>query len=344
MSALEARGVSVRLGGVRLVNRADLALEPSKTAALLGPSGAGKSTLLRAFSGLVPLESGEILINGETMATPSKTAPPETRGLGVVFQDYALFPHLTVAGNVGFGLMRSAAAERAARTREALAIVDLEGRANAWPHELSGGEQQRVALARALAIRPKALLLDEPFSSLDGALRIETRERTLAALKTTGAAALIVTHDAEEAMCMAERLHLMADGRVIQSGAPEDIYLNPVSVEAARLTGEVNTWRGAVTNGVLETPFGPMLAPDLDNTQADAILRPEALLITRDARGAARVTEQRMAGASAQISIMADDSETVWRARAPLAAAPQTGDRVQITFDPALMRVVKTES
>ena len=213
---------------------------PGEILCLLGPSGDGKTTLLRLVAGLEPLQAGRIELGGVVVGEPGREVPPEQRHVGFVFQDYALFPHLTVAENVAFGLTASPRGERSWAVTEALARVGLETYANAYPHMLSGGQQQRVALARALAPRPQVVLLDEAFASLDARLREQVRDDTLHVLQTAGIPAMIVTHDAEEAMFLADRIALMRGGRVVQLGRPEELYLAPADPFVATFLGEVN--------------------------------------------------------------------------------------------------------
>ncbi len=337
--ALEATEVRCVLGDAEVLKGATLALAQGEITALLGPSGAGKSSLLRAFAGLDPITAGEIRTPHGVLSTPAHRQPPETRRIGVVFQDFALFPHLTVRDNVAFGLKRVEPAARAARSLAMLDAVGLAHRAAAFPHELSGGEQQRVALARALAPNPDVLLLDEPFSNLDGALRHATRERTRQTLADSGATALIVTHDAEEAMTLADRLALMHEGRIIQTGLPAEVYLDPVSRIAAALTGGVNAWTGRVSGGRLATPFGPAPAPGLDDgAPAEALVRPEGVVLLSG--GDLTVLRSRPAGPYAAVDVAPSTGEPVWRIRAPLAHAPEKGERVSAAIDPDYARVL----
>jgi len=239
-TVLTVEGVSRAYGQRRAVIEASLTLEAGKITCLLGPSGSGKSTLLRLIAGLEPVDAGVIRAGDEVLSRPGHTTAPERRGTGLVFQDYALFPHLTVLDNVRFGLTALPRGEQRARAMAALDRVGLADRARDWPHALSGGEQQRVALARSLVREPAAILLDEPFSGLDAHLKAGVRDELTAALRAAGAAVLIVTHDPGEAMMMADRLVLMDGGRVIQSGEPADCHDRPASVAAARLLGEIN--------------------------------------------------------------------------------------------------------
>jgi iron(III) transport system ATP-binding protein len=334
--ALEASEIRRAFDGREVLKGASLALRPGRVTALLGPSGAGKSTLLRVLAGLEPVDAGEVRAAGRALSTPGRTEPPERRRVGVVFQDYALFPHLTAAQNIAFGARSGTDAEKRARAETLLAHAGLEGRAQAYPHELSGGEQQRVALLRAIASDPVAVLMDEPFSNLDDALRRAMAQRALALLAETRPAVLIVTHHAEEALFMADEVALMSDGRIIQTGAPMEVFLEPVSRVAAQLTGPVNVFTGTVVNGRLETPFGTLAAPDLaDGAKADALVRPEGITLAPGKR--TRVVLSRPIGADAVVDVAAGDA--VWRARVPVGAAPRDGAQVDVAIDPGLARV-----
>ncbi|MEO0743129.1 MAG: ABC transporter ATP-binding protein [Bacteroidota bacterium] len=208
--------------------------------ALLGPSGCGKTTALRLVAGFEHADAGTIHLDGRVLADAATFVPPEQRGIGLVFQDYALFPHLSVAANVAFGLRRWARADREARVAEVLRLVGLNGMESRAPHQLSGGQQQRVALARALAPRPRLLLLDEPFSNLDALLRSEMRRDVRAWLQREGTTAVLVTHDQEEAMAFADRVAVMQGGRIEQMGTPEDVYHRPRTLFVAQFLGQTN--------------------------------------------------------------------------------------------------------
>jgi iron(III) transport system ATP-binding protein len=244
MDALTLEQVSHAYGAVEAVRDVSLALAPGELVCLLGPSGCGKTTVLRLSAGLEELQKGRVLIDGRVVADGRRQEPPEARNVGLMFQDYALFPHLSAAGNVEFGLRRLTGAERRARAAEALEKVGMGGQAEAFPHTLSGGQQQRVALARALAPEPHIMLLDEPFSGLDVRLRNQIRDDALHVLKSSGAATLMVTHDPEEAMFMADRIAVMRDGRILQVGPPADLYYAPADAFVAGFFGDINRLRG----------------------------------------------------------------------------------------------------
>ncbi|MGC1488416.1 MAG: ABC transporter ATP-binding protein, partial [Albidovulum sp.] len=242
---LEVQRLTRQFGGRRVVDDVSLTIPAGQVTCLLGPSGCGKSTTLRIIAGVDMQDSGKIFADGKLVCDTVFRVPPEGRAIGLMFQDFALFPHLSVADNIGFGLARNAP-DRAARVGALLERVALTGFGAKYPHELSGGEQQRVALARALAPRPRILLMDEPFSGLDERLRDGIRDDTLALLKEEGAAVLLVTHEPHEAMRMADEILLMRDGRIVQRGAPYNLYNAPVDKAAAAFFSDINTLRGTV--------------------------------------------------------------------------------------------------
>ena len=330
---LDAREVTRLYAGKPAVAGANLRLQAGRIHCLLGPSGCGKSTLLRLIAGLEPLDAGVVSTGERVLSGPGVHLPPERRDVGFVFQDYALFPHLTVLQNVAFGLRR--APDRDARALDQLARVRLADRARAYPQVLSGGEQQRVALARALARQPAVILLDEPFSGLDGRLKAEVRDTTLAALKAAGAAALVVTHDAEEALMMADDLSLMEAGRILQTGAQQAVYAHPVSYAAARLLGEADALPAQVRYGQAATAFGSV-PTELTDGPATVIARPEAY---RFGEGGvpATVSEARFAGHSVAITLTVGDATA--HARAHPAEAPIVERTVQVSLDPRFCTV-----
>jgi len=338
---LEAIDVARNLGGRPALRGASLALHQGRLTALLGASGAGKSTLLRVFAGLEGVDAGQVRGDGAVLTTPDHLTPPEHRKVGVVFQDYALFPHLNAAQNVTFALTSLSKADRDARAQALLSSAGLGDRAGAFPHELSGGEQQRITLLRALASEPRAVLMDEPFSNLDDTLRRSMAQRALDILSATNPAVLLVTHHAEEAMYMADQLALMHEGRIIQVGAPRDVYLAPISLTAAQLTGPANAWSGRVVGGRLATPFGDIAAPsELEGMTASAMVRPDGVRLAPG--GGAQVTLARPVGSRVLVELRptSGDQACVWRAHATLADAPQVGDTRDVTLDPELARVL----
>ncbi|RMD48385.1 MAG: ABC transporter ATP-binding protein [Alphaproteobacteria bacterium] len=282
---LEVRDLVRRFDGRTAVDHVSFSVAAGQICCLLGPSGCGKSTTLRMIAGVERPDAGEIRIDGRMVEGPGVHVPPEKRSVGMMFQDFALFPHLNVAQNIAFGL-RGPRAERRARVEELLERVGLAGFGDKFPHELSGGEQQRVALARALAPRPRIMLMDEPFSGLDSRLRDEVRDATLGVLRAEGAAVVLVTHEPDEAMRMADEILLMRAGRIVQRGAPYNIYNNPVDREAAAFFSDVNVIRGRVRGALVATPFGEFLTPGLaDGTEVEIIVRPQHLRLDFDRGG-----------------------------------------------------------
>ncbi len=306
-------------GKLRAVDDVSLSVKAGEVVCLVGPSGCGKSTVLRLAAGLERLQGGRISMRGEVVGDPEKRVrvPPERRHVGLVFQDFALFPHLTVGRNVGFGISHLPAAERETRVRETLRQVEMEQYVDTFPHALSGGQQQRVALARALAPQPSVLLLDEPFSGLDERLREQVRDDTLGLLRRNGTAALLVTHDPEEALFMADRLYLMRDGRIVQSGPPQDLYFRPANLFAAGFFSRVNEIHGIVRAGHAESPLGRIPAPRLaDGTKVTVAFRPEAARLLGDADGGhtnesltATVQDTHFLGTGWVVHVIARDGE-----------------------------------
>jgi iron(III) transport system ATP-binding protein len=336
-----ATGLTRRIAGRTIVDQADLVLTPGATTALLGSSGAGKSTLLRLIAGLEPADAGSIICGDEVLTDGARALAPERRRIGVVFQDLALFPHMSAADNIAFGLGGRATGARGEEAQAWLDRIGLGRRGAALPHELSGGEQQRIALARALAPNPRAVLLDEPFASLDPALRGSLRDAAFAILRQRGAAVLFVTHDPDEALAVADVIAVMAHGRIVQSGPPQDVYAAPATPDAAAALGPVSLWRGSAADGRLATPFGPLPCPF--DGPATLAVRPEALVLAPDDAGAARVVSCRGAGPDRFVEIAPVDADgPVWRARTPVAAAPAVGSRVSVAFDPAGAHLFRT--
>lgn len=330
---LSVRGAEKSLGGNPILKGVDLDLYCGQVCAVLGPSGAGKSTLLRSIAGLEALEAGSIISGGQRWDDGKHITPAEQRRVGVVFQDYALFPHLTVEKNIAFGLKGSLAKDAAReRVAELISQAEISALAQSYPHELSGGEQQRVALARALAPRPDIILLDEPFSSLDRRLRADLREQTMKVIREAGAAAMIVTHDADEAFEIADTLLLMEDGRIIQSGSPADVYCRPVSISSARLLGDINVVTGTVDRNRIATLFGEIAAPGMqDGASVNLLVRPEAL---RESETGAEFTVEdiRIRQGRQRLRATASDGGR-WIAELPLAHPIKKGETLRLALD-----------
>ena len=335
MAELRIEGVSKAFAGQPVLDAVDLTVAAGRLVALLGRSGSGKTTLLRLICGFERADAGRIAIDGQVVSDATLLVPPERRRIGYVAQEGALFPHLTVAGNVLFGLPRAAR-----RSRQGVAaLLDLVGLpaayAERWPHELSGGEQQRVALARALAPAPRLVLLDEPFSSLDAALRVETREAVAAALRRARATALLVTHDQAEALSLGEEVAVLRHGRIVQVAAPERLYRQPADADLAQFVGEAVLLPGQATAGQARCALGTLkLASGMPEGRVAIMLRPEQLQLTvPPAAGQAVGHVERVTfyGPAARVALTLRASDmTGLVARLPGHLAPPEGAEVGI--------------
>ncbi len=335
---LEVQNLSRRFGAQTVVNDVSFAIPAGQVTCLLGPSGCGKSTTLRIIAGVDMQDSGRIYVDDRLVCDTVFRVPPERRAIGLMFQDFALFPHLSVADNVAFGLQGTRPQKRA-RVTELLERVHLARHIDSYPHALSGGEQQRVALARALAPSPRILLMDEPFSGLDERLRDGIRDETLALLKEEGTAVLLVTHEPHEAMRMADQILLMRDGRIMQRGAPYNIYNAPVDRAAAAFFSDVNILRAKVQGALCDSPFGQFLMPGQpDGTEVEIVIRPQHLKIDFDRNGrgphptaqdgtpARGVVERaRFMGRESLVEFRMDFDGTVLKATVPNVFLPKPG-------------------
>jgi iron(III) transport system ATP-binding protein len=313
-TAVRAEGLAKRFGAVRAVDGMDFAVAPGQVLALLGPSGCGKTTALRLVAGFERPDGGRVEIEGQTVAGPGVYVPPEGRRVGMVFQDYALFPHLTVAQNVAFGLPRSA--ERRARVEALLSRVGLAGLGQRWPHELSGGQQQRVALARALAPQPRVLLLDEPFSNLDAELRARVRVEVRALLQETGVTAIFVTHDREEALSLADAVAVVQAGRILQVAAPDALYRLPASPAVAAAVGDADFIDATAQGATATCELGSVPLARPAEGPVRLLVRPEQLCVQPDPAGTAVVGGREYYGRD-QLVVLRLPSGTTLRARLP---------------------------
>lgn len=341
-SSLELDRVSRRFGERVVLSDISLAIPSGRITCLLGESGCGKSTLLRIISGVDRPDSGCIRMGGTEIVGPRKFVEPEIRNIGFMFQDYALFPHLSVAENLAFGLRHLPRAARQERVAEVVGRLAIGHLAHRYPHSLSGGEQQRVALARALAPRPAVLLMDEPFSNLDQGLRERVRRETLDTLRRIGTTAIIVTHDPQEALAVGDLIVLMRAGRIEQAGTPFEIYDRPVSPYAAEFMGPCNRLTGIWSKGRIETPIGTFPAElDLpDGALALACIRPQALSIGPDGDGiSARVVAKTFTGESEQIDIMVHPLAETLRMHSHVRIPMSVGEKVSLQLNGAQIHV-----
>ena len=344
--AVSCTGLRRTYGPVVALDGVDLDVADGELLAVLGPSGCGKTTLLRLIAGFEPPDAGTITLAGQTVAGPGRIVPPEKRRVGIVVQDHALFPHLTVAGNVGYGLPRGRGRNDparpglrdpnavAARIAEVLAMVGMPDLGDRYPAELSGGQQQRVAIARALAPQPRVVLLDEPFANLDAALRGRIRLEVAAILRAAGATVVLVTHDQEEALSLADRVAVLNAGRLAQVGPPDEVYRSPADPFVARFVGDADLVEGRSDGTAVDTPLGrlavtgsvPPAGPAL------AVVRPETVRLTPDPAGTARVTAATYFGHDQLVEVALDGALSL-RARVGNERLFAPGDRVSLDVD-----------
>ncbi len=335
--AVRLVGLERRYGAVRAVDGLDLEVHPGEMLTVLGPSGCGKTTVLRLIAGLEAPDAGTIEIGGRRVAGGGAAIPPERRRVGMVFQDFALFPHLSVADNVRYGLRRDP--DRDVRVAELLDLIDLADAAGVMPHQLSGGMQQRVALARALAPRPDVVLLDEPFSNLDAALRTQLRADVREILRAAGTAAIFVTHDQDEALTLGDRMAVMVRGRVEQVAAPEVVYGEPATPFTATFVGIANLVHADCHASVAMTRLGPvrLVGPRAGRAEGRAlvVLRPEHLDVFEAPDGPAgpdtwRVLRRRFAGTEILYEVAAHDDERLWVEAGPGVRRLRVGDALTL--------------
>jgi iron(III) transport system ATP-binding protein len=331
---IRLRGVSKSFGATHAVREVTLDIERGELMAVLGPSGCGKTTLLRLIAGFEVPDSGCVNVGEAVVAGPGRLVPPERRRVGMVFQDYALFPHLTVEANVAFGLSRRPREERDALTRGTLELVGLQHKAGDHPGELSGGERQRVALARALAPEPELVLLDEPFSNLDATLRAGLRREVELILRDAEATALLVTHDQEEALSLADRLAVMREGRIVQVGPPEEVYGRPASRWAAQFLGEVNVLAGVARGDGVETELGRFDLRAPASGTVHVAVRPEQFELTVRHDGNAEIVAREFRGHDVLYRLRHEGGRTVL-VQLPSLELYEVGARVFVRPAPA---------
>ena len=326
MAYLQASDIAKRFNGTTALAGVDLTVERGESLALLGPSGCGKTTLLRILAGLEFPDRGTITVEGACLTAAETFVPPEKRRIGMVFQDWALFPHLTVARNVAFGLDRTEI--KRSRVGETLELVGLSHLADRYPEELSGGQAQRVALARALAPRPRVLLFDEPFSNLDSALRARVRADVAALMRDVGMTSIFVTHDQEESFVVGHRVAVMREGRIVQVGRPAEVYQYPVSPWVATFLGEANVLDGIATNGHVSTTVGNVPLADPVHGPCRVVVRPEHLTVGYGDQGVVSSVEFYGHDTSYELAV----NGTTLLARVIAAPRFMTGDRVEVGY------------
>jgi ABC-type Fe3+/spermidine/putrescine transport system ATPase subunit len=333
---LRISGLTVRHDATLALDDLSLAVRRDELFVLLGASGSGKTTLLRAIAGFAQPTTGQIALDGQDIGR----LPPHRRPVNTVFQSYALFPHMTVAANIAFGVRHIPRAAATARVREMLALVRLEALADRRPNQLSGGQQQRVALARGLAPRPSVLLLDEPLSALDRALRAETRDELVRLRRQLGTSFVLVTHDQQEALTMADRIGVMRDGRMVQVGTPAEVYERPASRFVAEFLGAANTLRGVASDGRIDLPgLGSVVALRATPGPVLLALRPERLRLGEGGpnRLAGTLTRSVYAGETMTHTVRLADGSDIRVAQSlhdGLLGAPEPGTAVVVSWSP----------
>ncbi|MGV1013610.1 MAG: ABC transporter ATP-binding protein [Methyloceanibacter sp.] len=338
--------VSRTYGDIVALDRVNLDIAPGEILCLLGPSGCGKTTLLRIAAGIERPSSGRVLLDGQEVSGPDRFVAPEKRGVGLMFQDFALFPHLTLLDNVAYGLRSLTRGEAKAEAYAALERVGLARYAGEYPHILSGGEQQRVALARAIVPRPSVLLMDEPFSGLDSRLRESMREETLAILHETRATSIVVTHDAEEAMRMGDRVALMHKGRIVQTGKALDLYRAPKDILTARTFSDLNEVPAHIDRGEAVTPLGCFHANGLtDGSDAIVCVRQRGVRLLKAGEGVpGRVLDARFLGDVALVEVAVQGLDTPLLARVRECDVPPQGAEIGVAADAGAVLIFPAEN
>lgn len=331
---LKITDLTKQFGDVKVLNGINLDVNQGEFLALVGPSGSGKTTLLRTIAGFEDADMGTIRLRNQVVVHNRKALAPERRRIGMVFQDYALFPHLSVRDNVAFGLPRGR--NRNVMIEKALEAVEMSHRIDAMPHELSGGQQQRIALARALAPEPGIILLDEPFSNLDPALRAQVRSDVRRILRDAGVTGMLVTHDQEEALSIADRVAVLLDGSIAQIGTPREVYHSPVNEDVARFVGDAQFVQGEIRDGSLETMFGTASVRDRipDGVEVSAMIRPEMVALLPAASTSnhnLRVDEIEFFGRDQRVILVHDSGDRIVARIAP-DAVYREGQEVTIRF------------
>ncbi len=333
--AIRCRALCKAFGDVEAASGVTLDVAAGRFLALLGPSGCGKTTVLRMIAGFETPDRGEVEIGGRRVGGPDVFVPPEQRRIGMVFQEYALFPHLTVEQNTAFGL--NGRAHRSERIHDVLVLVGLEGVKDRMPHELSGGQQQRVALARALAPRPEVILLDEPFSNLDAGLRDRVRQDVRRILRKAGVTAVFVTHDQEEALSLADEIAVMIDGHIMQADRPERLYRRPATHRVATFLGDANFLPGQASNDRVECEVGTLPLMEDAEGEVEIMFRPEDLLLTLDENGPGEIIERTYFGHDQMLSIRMNTGTILKSRLVGCCRGLHEGERVRVRVDTPVM-------
>ena len=332
LSVVELKQASKTYPGTTFpaVNELSFCLKEGEIISILGPSGCGKTTILRLIAGFEVPDTGEVYLRDSRAAGNGTNVPPEKRGVAMVFQDYALFPHLSVSKNIGFGLRKMKPSDRKRRVEEVLDTIEMTGMGHRYPHQISGGQQQRVALGRALAPRPVVVLLDEPFSNLDAAMRGQMRREVQAILRREGATAILVTHDQQEALSFADRVAVMNRGRLEQIGTPEEIFREPATSFVATFVGHASFIPGDVDGEEIETEIGRFAHNgDLSLTEVVVMIRPDDVKLTPDPRGQGTIMSREFHGSRNFYFIELDSGVTV-RSRQRSGTIYAPGLRVRV--------------
>ncbi len=339
MSAVEITNLSHTIGNKEILRNINFALSKDSISCILGPSGSGKTSLLKLIAGLERVQNGSIKINSKEVSSKSKHLPTEKRNIGFLFQDYALFPHLTVRQNLEYPVNYKTSPHT---IEDIIKLIKLPNSLNKYPHELSGGEQQRVALARSIISNPDILLLDEPFSSLDLNLREDVRDDTLHLLQKSNVSVIIVTHDPFEAMFISNQINIMdTTGRIVQSGSPAELYNNPVNSYVAEFFGETNRFEGVVKNGQIITPVGKISAPkELENRNVKIHIRPRGIRLNKQPtpvngiKGTVMASKLMGSFSFIHLSVLDKDNEIVHiHSHMPSDFNPKQSSAVEIEID-----------
>ncbi len=328
--ALSFENISYAYGENKVLEQVTLAAKTGEITCLLGPSGGGKSTLLRLAAGLEPLQAGRILLDGEVLAAPGAEPAPEARPVGLMFQENALFPHMTIAQNIGFGLDKLSSGERDEVVSSLLRSVGLEDYGARYPHTLSGGQQQRVALARSLAPSPRVLLMDEPYASIDSTRRRMLRESARHTLKQSGTTTILVTHDPAEAMEMADVIAVLDGGRIVQAGSPRELYESPVDPTVAGLFGNAQTLEARRSGTGFISDYGDIAAANPPGDQQQSctlVVRPTGLALERSNNASLKITDIRYIGGGWLVFLLPEHTEA---SLAPLRVAVNSVDGLKI--------------